>query len=1207
MDNLPPELIKARQNNELIPLVGAGVSMSLKDVEGNRLFPSWTELLRYAADALDNGTTEKYSTSIKAMLGLDDFQRAAEYARKGLDGTPWGKFFHKHFEEPLAKISDESMVLPKAIWEIGNRIVTLNYDKVLRKACPERDQLTELDNSNKIELASFKRNDFPAPVVWHLHGRIGNISSLIFSAESYSKLYLETDRNYQAALDVFRGICRDNILLFIGCSLEDAELLQEMARQHNLFGGNTGPHYALVREQNKAEIELKTKGLPLELLPFADFGEPLLKLVRAIATPEPPDVPLSSEKPEKEAEDTATPTVKEHKADEIRMALLSANPLNNEQDYPHLKEFRKIKCRIDHYSLNLENLRNLQGYDYILILSKVIRNKLLIENEYLCSDRISFKELEENIGNEKTAGLFLFVDQEPKEQALAELTLPVLILPGEDKKLLRDVPFHLFQQNNLDHFANCPCRNRSAFVLCSLTQKITGNNLHEEKTDLPESIDRQKLKGFVGRSDDLEHICRKLMELDEGELLTVKGAGGIGKTHTVKKIAAALADRHLFRGGIYFIDCEPVTDSRQFQFKAAAVFGLELAEDLWQHLRDHHDGKDRLIIFDNFEPLLYLEEQDEIKKILSRIANYAKVLVTSRELLGLECEQVHQMRRLTTDEAAELFTAKFNVPEQEQELLRQDILSRQLDNNPQAIKLITGQLPKGKSLDKLREELEENLFGKVCARELEVFASGPDSNIERRASIYVSILYSYRRLNEEEKMTFELLSLFPDGIELEKFKRLTSKADKKDKLPLSLITDRLLKALEDKSMLENNSGQLKLQSMIGRFAQAMLKERKDFAQLYHNAFTYNRRLASVLDQKRRTDEESRALEYFSRQQGNFLAAIRYCDRFEADKDELLSYFNNCSNLFTAICSLDGFIRELFAKINLFEGKEKRCAGAILLHAKYFNGEFQQSYAALQRLLPLEGISQLDRRIVNEGILANIASNIYEMEGEALWAAEYAAQHHFYSTFYRSELLNIGEYNPQLAAVCIDDFFTFEIMANLDQHPLERIDAYLAGLHEKRHLQRMQTSYIRAKLEPLPKETIEPLVIVNPYTRGLKNLMLAFIEEDAVKADALYQEAADHLWHIRYYHVESLYFYAKFLQQQGAAKFNDVHQSGLKLSQKHHYRFLQYRFEELVQPSGLAYDSRNYPLPDNQDFSEYINFLIKLNRQRNEHQKKHRVH
>ncbi|CAK8715097.1 hypothetical protein LDFHOB_04365 [Candidatus Electronema aureum] len=271
MDNLPSHLIKARQENKLIPLVGAGVSMSLKDAEGKRLFPSWIELLQYAADALENEGEGKLAKGIRATVDLEDFQQAAAYARKGLQGTLWSKFFRNHFGEPLKRIADESLSLPKAIWDIGNRIVTLNYDKVLYKACPERDQLKELDNSNASELADFKRNDFSEPAVWHLHGRVDNISTLIFTPKSYSKLYAET---YQAALNVLKGLCRDNILLFIGCSLEDAELLQEMDKQHKLFDGNTGRHYALVREKNKAEIELKTKGLPLRLLTFADFGAP---------------------------------------------------------------------------------------------------------------------------------------------------------------------------------------------------------------------------------------------------------------------------------------------------------------------------------------------------------------------------------------------------------------------------------------------------------------------------------------------------------------------------------------------------------------------------------------------------------------------------------------------------------------------------------------------------------------------------------------------------------------------------------------------------------------------------------------------------------------------------------------------------------------------------------------------------------------------
>ncbi|XCN72258.1 MAG: hypothetical protein Q3M24_18430 [Candidatus Electrothrix aestuarii] len=217
-----------------------------------------------------------------------------------------------------------------------------------------------------------------------------------------------------------------------------------------------------------------------------------------------------------------------------------------------------------------------------------------------------------------------------------------------------------------------------------------------------------------------------------------------------------------------------------------------------------------------------------------------------------------------------------------------------------------------------------------------------------------------------------------------------------------------------------------------------------------------------------------------------------------------------------------------------------------------------------------------------------------MEGENLWAAICLKQRNFFSRFYDTPLLHIGECNPSLAKACLDDFSVFEVLSNLKDPVLQKIDSYLVALHKKSHIERMQVSYTRAKLAPLPKEKIDPLVIVNPYTRGLKKLMLAFIESNIKRAEQLYQEAAEHLWHIRYYHVEALYFYAKFLQQYEADNFSEVYQRGLKLAKKHHYRFLQYRFEELANPTGKPYDARNYPLPDNQDFSEYIDFLIKQN-------------
>ncbi len=89
---LPQDLLKVFQDKNLIPVVGAGVSMSLTDEEGNRIFPSWVELLNHAADALREEGNETFANVIISMLAVNDFQQAASYARKGLKGGLWSQF-----------------------------------------------------------------------------------------------------------------------------------------------------------------------------------------------------------------------------------------------------------------------------------------------------------------------------------------------------------------------------------------------------------------------------------------------------------------------------------------------------------------------------------------------------------------------------------------------------------------------------------------------------------------------------------------------------------------------------------------------------------------------------------------------------------------------------------------------------------------------------------------------------------------------------------------------------------------------------------------------------------------------------------------------------------------------------------------------------------------------------------------------------------
>ncbi|MBU4263963.1 MAG: hypothetical protein KKC76_19075 [Proteobacteria bacterium] len=333
------------------------------------------------------------------------------------------------------------------------------------------------------------------------------------------------------------------------------------------------------------------------------------------------------------------------------------------------------------------------------------------------------------------------------------------------------------------------------------------------------------------------------------------------------------------------------------------------------------------------------------------------------------------------------------------------------------------------------------------------------------------------------------------------------------------------------------------------------------------------------------------------QQGNFLKCITYCDKVDVDSAEIVNYLENLGELFIAICSLRGFIRELSAVVHSFQGRERQYVNSQLLYVRYFDGDFDSAFAGIKQLAPLELLATLDRSLVSERLLAYTAYNIYLMEGEALCVAKYDARHKVLLLRYPSSLFYLGEYNQSLAESYKHNFFNLEVLANMGLLAIEVIDAYLSELYDKAHLQLMQVSYIRSKLVPLERHEIVALVTVNPYARGLKGLMLAFIEPNAIKANKLYQEAIQQLGHIKYYHVEALYFYAKFLQTHNPTEFDIFYRQGLNLTQKHHYRFLQYRFEQLLHPSGIAYDPRNYPLPDNENFDSYIQFLIKKNKER----------
>jgi hypothetical protein len=197
LTNLPKEV-------KLLPVIGAGVSMSLKDRAGKPIFPGWTELLVRAADELAALGKTKPSGAIRSMVDYEMYQEAANIAKKAFVGTSWGDFLKKNFDISPDKFYPESTSLPEAIWGISRRVITLNFDKVLRYTCPS-PSVTAFDNENRTALADFVRGIDGKDFIWHLHGSIDNISNLVFTSSGYDDLY-ENDKFFKAALSSLRTV-----------------------------------------------------------------------------------------------------------------------------------------------------------------------------------------------------------------------------------------------------------------------------------------------------------------------------------------------------------------------------------------------------------------------------------------------------------------------------------------------------------------------------------------------------------------------------------------------------------------------------------------------------------------------------------------------------------------------------------------------------------------------------------------------------------------------------------------------------------------------------------------------------------------------------------------------------------------------------------------------------------------------------------------
>jgi predicted ATPase/DNA-binding CsgD family transcriptional regulator len=276
---------------------------------------------------------------------------------------------------------------------------------------------------------------------------------------------------------------------------------------------------------------------------------------------------------------------------------------------------------------------------------------------------------------------------------------------------------------------------------------------------------------LIGRDRELEALRKQLLS-DSIRLVTLTGAGGIGKTRLA--LATGRYVEASFPDGVSFVDLAPLHDPTQIDAAIAEALSLDPAPDRSPAERVTGYLRDRrlLLILDNFEHVL--PAAGRVSELLAA-APGLKLLVTSREPLNLRLEHRLPLTGLalpdlrTTDPglalqapAAALFLEHARRLQPELTLTPADAralaqLVHRLDGIPLAIRIAAAHsnvLSPGAILSRLDSQ---TLLSAQHARDVP----------GRHHTLWDAIEWSYALLSATEQAAFRHLGIFVGGWTLE--------------------------------------------------------------------------------------------------------------------------------------------------------------------------------------------------------------------------------------------------------------------------------------------------------------------------------------------------------------------------------------------------------------------------------------------------------
>jgi non-specific serine/threonine protein kinase len=309
-----------------------------------------------------------------------------------------------------------------------------------------------------------------------------------------------------------------------------------------------------------------------------------------------------------------------------------------------------------------------------------------------------------------------------------------------------------------------------------------------------------ELTSFVGRRQEVSGVRRML---SASRLVTLTGAGGVGKTRLAQRVGADL--RRTFPDGVWFVGLADLHDSDLVAVTVGETLGLR--EDTFSldpgGLADFLADQQVLLILDNCEHLV--GACAELAETLLRACPEVRILATSRQSLRLDGEASVVVRPLSVPgpgvacnpadllkyESASLLIERATVVMPSFQVTEANCgtivrLCQALEGMPLAIELAVARL-RVLSLDQILERLTDRY---------RLLTTGARNAPPRQQTLRALIDWSWDLCSDVERLLWSRASVFSGGFELDAAEAVC--AD--DRLPVEAVLD-VIASLVEKSVL----------------------------------------------------------------------------------------------------------------------------------------------------------------------------------------------------------------------------------------------------------------------------------------------------------------------------------------------------------------------------------------------------------------------